>query len=448
MPHAVLRALYAGSIAVIVLYGGFVAPPALAVDIRSVTSPKGIVAWLVHDPAVPVISMSFAFDAGAAHDPAGKEGRAQMTASLLDEGAGELDSQAFQRRLEDIAMSLRFSATRDSFRGTIRTLSANRDAAFAMLALALTRPRFDAEPVERIRAQTLSALDDDEEEPQTIASRTWFNAVFPGHPYGRPVSGTPQSVKTVAVADLRQFVRDYLTRDRLKIGVVGDIAPDELARRLDEIFGGLPATGSSARVPDIKPAAAGRVIVVERAIPQSVVTFGQTAVGRKDPDWYAAYIMNRVLGGGGFSSRLTEEIREKRGLAYSVYSYLIPLDHAPLIVGGVATANERVAESLRLIRGEWRRMAEHGLTEKELDVAKTYINGSFPLRFDSSRRIADVLVSIQMDNLGIDYIDRRPRLINAVTLADIRRVARRILRADRLTVVVVGKPVGIISNVP
>jgi len=230
--------------------------------------------------------------------------------------------------------------------------------------------------------------------------------------------------------------------------VVGDIAPDELARRLDALFGSLPAKGARRDIAPAKPVAAGRVIVVDRAIPQSVVLFAESGIARDDPDWYAAYIVNRILGGGGFASRLTEEVREKRGLAYSVYSYLNPLDYAPLVVGGVATANARVAESLRLIRAEWRRMAESGPTEKELDAAKTYINGSFPLQFDSSRNIADMLVEIQASKLGTDYIARRPKLIDAVTLDDAKRVARRLLDADKLTVVVVGKPEGIASTPP
>ena len=442
------RALRAAAVVVLALWSGFGVRPAAAVDILSVTSPNGITAWLVRDASVPAISVSFAFRAGSADDPPGKEGRAEMTASLMDEGAGDLDSQAFQRRLEEIAASLLFSASRDYFRGAMRTLSANRDEAFRLLALALNKPRFDAEPVERIRAQLVSVLDDETEDPQAVAGHTLFRAMFPDHAYGRPPRGTIATVKTLTVNDLRDFQRVHLARDNLFVGVVGDIAPDELARRLDELFGGLPARSARRDIAPAKPAASGRVTVVEQAIPQSIVLFAEPGIARDDPDWYAAYIVNRILGGGGFASRLTEEVREKRGLAYSVYSYLNPMRYAPLIFGGVATANARVAESLRLIRAEWRRMAEDGPTEKELDAAKTYINGSFPLQFDSSRNIADMLVSIQRDGLGIDYIARRPKLIDAVTLEDAKRVARRLFDDDKLTVVVVGKPEGIASTAP
>lgn len=417
--------------------------PAAALEVKRVVSAGGIVAWLVEDHTVPVISLNATFPAGAVLDPAGREGRASLLSSLLDEGAGELTSQAFQERLADISARLRFSASRDRFGVRLRTLSANREAAFDLLRLALTAPRFDPDPVERIRAQTIAGLRAELQDPNTIAGRTWFRTVFPNHPYGRPVDGTVASVGAITVADLRAFVADNFALSGLKIGVAGDITPDELARRLDRIFGALPAKGRATAIAEVEPANAGKQIIVRQEVPQSVVVFGHAGIRRDDPDWYAAYVMNRIFGGGGFSSRLTEEVREKRGLAYSVYSYLSPYRHTALMMGGVATANRRVGKSLEVIRAEWRRMAEHGVTAKELAEAKTYINGSFPLRLDSSRRIAGLLVAMQIHDLGIDYITRRPALINAITLADIRRVARRVMKPDALTVVVVGQPDGL-----
>jgi len=417
--------------------------PAAALEVKRVVSAGGLEAWLVEDHTVPVISLNATFPAGAALDPAGREGRAELLSSLLDEGAGDLDSRAFQERLADISARLGFSASRDRFSARLRTLSANRDAAFDLLRLSLTAPRFDPAPVARIRAQTIAGLRAELQDSGTIAGRTWYRTVFPDHPYGRPVDGTVASIGAITIADLRDFVSANFARDGLMIGVAGDITPVELARRLDRIFGALPATGRTAAIAAAAPANAGKQIIVRRKVPQSVVVFGHAGIRRDDPDWYAAYVMNRILGGGGFSSRLTEEVREKRGLAYSVYSYLNPFRHAALMMGGVATANRRVAKSLAVIRAEWRRMAEHGVTAKELAEAKTYINGSFPLRLDSSRRIAGLLVAMQIHHLGIDYVARRPGLIDAVTLADISRVARRLLKPDALTVVVVGQPNGL-----
>lgn len=414
-----------------------------AMDIRKVVSAKGIEAWLVQDTSVPVISFSFAWRAGAVHDPKGKEGRARMLAALLDEGAGDLGSQAFQGRLEDLSVRLGFSAHTDTFRGNLRTLSANRDEAFRLLALAVNQPRFDPEPVERIRSQLIAGLKADQEDPDTIAVRTWYRTAFPEHPYGRPNDGTVDSIGAVTTADLKDFMSRFFVRKGLVIGVAGDISPEELAVKLDQVFGRLPMSRPSDSVPEVQPSNAGKIVVVQRNVPQSVVLFGQAGIKRSDPDWYAAYVMNRILGGGGFSSRLMEEVREKRGLAYSVYSYLSPYEHTALYMGGVGTANARVAESLKIIRAEWQRMAEQGVTEEELASAKTYINGSFPLRFDSNRRIAGVLVAVQLNRLGIDYIGKRAKLIDAVTTDDIKRVAKRLLDPQALTVVVVGQPEGL-----
>jgi len=440
-----VRTVGAAALTVILLLVAVVlaGSPARAIEVKRVVSPAGIEAWLVEDHSVPVLSLVASFPSGAALDPTGKEGRASLVSSLLDEGAGDLDSKAFQEKLADISAHLRFSASRDRFDARLRTLSAKRDAAFDLLRLALTAPRFDSKPVARIRAQTIAGLRADLQDPDTIAGRAWFRTVFPAHPYGRPVDGTVKSVSAITVADLRDFVTGYMARAGLKIGVAGDIAPDELARRLDQIFGALPARGRPDNVSSAQPASPGKRVVIKRNVPQSVVVFGQAGIARDDPDWYAAYVMNRILGDGGFASRLTEEVREKRGLAYSVYSYLSPLRHAALMMGGVATANARVGESLNVIRAEWKRMRDGGVTAKELADAKTYINGSFPLRLDSSRRIARLLVAMQIHNLGIDYVERRPSLIDAVSREDIARVARRLLKPDALTVVVVGKPNGL-----
>jgi zinc protease len=312
-----------------------------------------------------------------------------------------------------------------------------------MLRQALTEPRFDAEPVERIRSQILAGLARRAEDPDTIAGRVLNKLLYPEHPYGRPSSGTLESIAAMQVDDLRRFPAERFGRDALVIGVVGDIAPAELGRLLDTTFGALPATAGSFEVARVDPKASGDLVVIEKDVPQSVVLFGQNGVARDDPDYYVAYTVNYILGGGGFASRLYEEVREKRGLAYSVYSYLYPLDHSALVLGGVATQNSRVAESLDLIRQEWKRMAEAGPTADELRDAKTYLTGSFPLRFSSSDRIAGMLVGMQTENLGIDYLDRRNSFIESITAEDARRVARRLYDEGSLTVVVVGRPDGV-----
>jgi zinc protease len=417
--------------------------PAQAVEVQRVVSPGGIEAWLVEDHGNPILSLDLAFRGGSALDPAGKEGLANLASGLLDEGAGALDSQAFQARLADLSIRLSFRAGMDTFGGTLRTLSENRDTAFELLRLALSEPRFDPEPVERIRAQILAGVRRKAEDPDRIAGRTLRRLFFPGHPYGRPAEGTPETIAALAAGDLRRFVAERLGRDTLKVALVGDITGAELGPLLDKAFGGLPAAAAPAAVQDTRPKGGGEVVVVRKDIPQSVVALGHAGLLRDDPDFYAAYVVNYILGGGGFASRLYEEIREKRGLAYSVYAYLHPSDHAALLIGGVATANGRVGQSLELIRQEWARMAESGPSAEELAAAKTFLTGSYPLRQSSTGRIAGMLLGIQLESLGIDYINRRNEYIEAVTLEDARRVARQLYREDQLTVVVVGQPDGI-----
>lgn len=415
-----------------------------AMDIRKVVSDKGIVAWFVPDKSVPLLAMSFAFrNAGSATDPDGKEGLAEMTSGLLDEGAGEMKSQAFQRALENIAAQMSFSAGRDTFTGQLRTLTAERDKAFDLLRLALNAPRFDHAPVRRIQSQMLASLRQQVKNPRKISGRLWSETVFPNHPYSKPSAGTEKTVATLTADDLKTFIRDRFSRDRLIIGVVGDITEEELKRRLDSVFGDLPATGRKFLIPETAPAGSGKTLIIRKQIPQSMMILGHAGLKRNDPDWYTALVVTRIFGGGGLSSRLYEEIREKRGLAYSVYAYLSPMRHSALLTGGVATQNARAAESLSVIRAEWRKLAEVGITAKELETAKTYLNGSFPLRLGSSRGIAGMLVGIQISDLGMDYIKKRPSLINAISLEEANRVAKRLYKADDLTVVIVGDPTGI-----
>jgi len=414
-----------------------------AADIERVTSPGGIEAWLAHEPSVPSVSVHFAFRGGAAHDPADKAGLSHMVSGLLDEGAGDMDSLAFQQRLDELAVELRFNAGRDEFSGELRTLSDMLEPAFEMLALALDEPRFDSEAVERIRSQIQGALARDAKNPNVIARRLWTATVFPDHPYGIPSDGTPEGVAAITIDDLEAYAANRFARDNLVIGVAGDVTPEVLGPLLDKVFGPLPAEAKLGEVADVAPKAAGAVVVEPAPIPQSVVVFGHDGMKRSNPDYYAAYIVNEILGGGGFGSRLTEEVREKRGLAYGIYTFLLPLEQAALFGGGVATRNERVAETIEVVRSEIARMQENGPTERELADAKTYLTGSFPLRFDSNDELASFLVAMQLEDLGIDYLDRRNGYIEAVTLADARRVADMLLDPEALTVVIVGAPEGV-----
>lgn len=415
------------------------APIAGAMNIERVVSPKGIEAWLVHEDAVPVISMAFAFTGGATQDPAERPGVANLMSGLLDEGAGDLDSEAFQRALDDYAIDLSFEAGRDAFYGNLRTLSENRGEATRLLRLALTAPRFDAAPVERIRAQIGAGLKASENDPDQIAGNVLMATLFPGHPYGRPREGDLASLAAITIDDLKQFHAANFARDNLKVAVVGDIDAASLGPMLDEVFGGLPEKAALAAVAETAPASSPAV-EIPMDIPQTVIQFAGNGLKRSDPDFIPASVASFILGGGDFSSRLYEEVREKRGLAYSVSLGLAAFDHAGAYFVGTSTRADQAGNVVALIGDEIRRFAEEGPTEAELAEAKSYMIGSYPLRFSTSMEIADQLLGIQMDDLGIDYVNKRNGLIEAVSIDDVRRVARRVFGGAAPTLVRVGAP--------
>jgi zinc protease len=412
---------------------------AKATTIQRVVSPGGIEAWLVQDPSVPLIAFDFSFRGGANQDPVDKPGVATMATALLDEGAGDLDSKSFHERAESKAIQLGFSVNRDQTSGSVRTLSANQDEAFELLRLAVTSPHFDAVDMERIRDQVLSGLRRETTSPNEMASRRWWSTAFPGHAYGRPVRGTLESIPTITVADLRDYMRRVFARDTLKIAIVGDIDAATAGKFIDKVFGSLPAKSELSDVPVMLPQGLGQKISIDLDVPQSVLILGGLGIARSDPDFMAAFVVNHVLGGGSFSSRLYREVREVRGLAYSVFSTLVPLEHAALFMTGTATRADRTGQTLDVLQSEIRRLAEDGPTEEELAKSKSFLTGSYALSFDTSSKIAAQLVQIQRESLGIDYIDKRNSLVQAVTMADVKRVARRLLDAGML-VTVVGRP--------
>ena len=409
--------------------------------IQEVTSPGGIKAWLVESHANPLVAMRFAFRGGASQDPKDKEGVAYFVTAMMDEGAGDLDATAFQERQQELAMRLDFDAGRDVMLGNLQTLTANKDEVFDLARLAMAEPRFDDVAFERVREQILAGHKFDENDPATVAAHAWDRTAFKDHPYGRPIKGTKDSIAAISPDDLRGYVRRVFARDQLVITVVGDINAEELGKALDEVFGDLPERSELVTVAQAEPPLGPKLEIIAMEVPQSVAQFGHRGIARQDDDFIAAYVLNYIIGGGGFSSRLMEEVREKRGLAYSVYSNLYPYRNGAVFVGNVATKNEAVAQSLTVIQDELGRLAEEGPSAEELKNAKSYLTGAYALRFESSTSIANQLLWIQIEELGHDYVDRRNALIEAVTLDDVKRVAKRLLAADQLITTIVGKPV-------
>jgi zinc protease len=411
-------------------------PAPAASKIEAITSPGGIKAWLVREPSVPMIAVDFAFTGGANADPAGKPGVANMVSSMLDEGAGDLSAQAFQERMEEKAIEIGFIAARDHFRGSLRSLTENLDEAVTLLRLALTVPRFDTEAVERIRSQLLAELSRSSTNPNEIANRRFWATAFPDHPYGQPSKGTPETVSTITADDMKAYAKNVFAREQLTVGIVGDLSAEAAGKLIDRVFGDLPAKPALAPVADRDIQGLGERIVINLDVPQTVINFGGPGIARHDPDFMAAYVVNHIYGAGTHTSRLYNEVREKRGLAYSIRSSLYWMDNANVVVGGTATRSDRAAETLSIIDTETKRLAAEGPTQEELDKAKAYLKGSYALSYDTSSKIAAQLVQIQLDKLGIDYPERRSAMIDAVTLADAQRVAKRLLDTKSLTVVV------------
>lgn len=416
---------------------------AQAFTIQEVKSPGGITAWLVSEKAIPLIAMNFSFKDGSANDPAGKDGLSTFLTGTMDEGSGDMLSKEFQQKRDALAFRMSFDAGKDYFEGGFQTLSKNRAESFELLRQAITSPRFDPEPLERVRQQFLLNVRDKAEDPQSMASSQFMNMVLPGDPYARKDDGTEASIAAVTADDLRAVHKRIFARDTLQVAVVGDIDAAELGPLLDKIFGGLPATSVRPALPPVTPQQGPALKITERNMPQSVIVFGHEGIKRDDPDFIPAYIMSEILGGGGFKARLAEEIRERRGLTYGVGMGLSPMDRTGLYTGFLQTKNESAGEAVKLVRDVMTAMAKDGPTQAELDEAKTYLTGNYALRFTSNGAIAGQLLGLQQQNLGIDYVTRRNSLVDAVTLEQVKTQAARLLHPDRLIVSVVGKPQGL-----
>lgn len=414
----------------------FVATRADAIEIREVTTAGGIKALLVEDYTLPIISMSFAFDGGSVQDPQGKEGLTRLMASLLDEGSGELDSASFRSKLEDNGIELGFYSSKESVSGSLRTLATDRKLAFSMLQAALTEPSFDSDAIERMRNAIRLGIVRSKTRPDAVASETLREILYMHHPYARSTSGKEETIAAITREDIVAIHRNLLARDNLSIGVVGAISEEDLGKLLDSTFGSLPEVANLQDIPEMPPEL-GETIAIEMPVPNASISLVYKGVKRDSPDFFAAYIMNHILGGGTFSSRLYEKVREERGLAYGVSSTLATLDHSSYLIAGTSTRAENRDEAVAVMIGEIEKLAQEGATEEELKAAKKYISGAYAINnLDSSGKIARVLVAIQSKGLGIDYIDKRQKLVDDVTLDDVNRLARELLSVKPAQVIV------------
>ena len=420
-------------------------PARAEIAIQTVTSPGGIPAWLVESHDIPFAALEIRFRGGTSLDAPGKRGAVNLMTALIEEGAGDLDAQGFAAARDRLAAQFRFDSSRDDVSVSARFLTENRDQALVLMRSALTEPRFDADAVERVRGQVLTGLRADEKDGEAIAERLMAARNFGDHPYGTSGDGTIDSVTALTRDDIMAAYKGALARDRIYVAAAGDITAAELGALLDDLLGGLPATGAPM------PGRAtlqekGGVVVADLPGPQSVVQFSQKGLPFEHPDYFAAVILNEILGGGRFGARLMTEVREKRGLTYGIGTGLAGLDQADWLVGQFESANEKVAEAIAVVQAEWARIAAEGVTADELDKAKTFLTGSYPLRFDGNGQIASLLVGMQMIGLSSDYPATRNARIEAVTLEDVSRVAASLFTPDDLFFVVVGQPKGVVAT--
>ncbi|MBF0453935.1 MAG: insulinase family protein [Magnetococcales bacterium] len=411
-------------------------------DVSHFYGPGGMMVYHVESHANPLIMVEILVPGGASHDPDGKEGVASLVAWMFNEGGGEMGSEAFREKLDYYGISLSASAGRDALTVSFSTLSAHLDVGWKMLMDALLKPRFDPTDLERAVADQVASLKKAQENPDSVASKALVRAIYGDHPYGRPSQGTPETLAAIGRNDLMRFHEMAFRLPNLVLAVAGDITLEKLKLLVDDSFSAMNNIPSPLRPtplafsknrPDRQH--------VELDVPQTAIRLGAVGIHRHDPDYYAMVVMNQILGGGGFTSRLTEEIREKRGLTYGVFSYFSPLSGQGPFVVGMKTKTASVEESLVLLRRELTRIAQEEVDEKELEDVKLYLTGSFPLSLDGLSKLAGIWGVIGFYQRGLDYLEKWPGRIRQVTAGDIRRVAKRILDLDRFHTVTVGRTV-------
>ncbi len=407
-------------------------------DIRVLRDTPAIQVWLIQDQSVPVISMQFAFKGqGSRNDPDDKQGLYRLLSNTMDEGAGNLDSQAFQKELNDHGIELSFSATRDNFIGTVYTLSREKERAFRLLGLALSAPRFDEDAIERMRAQNISRLRSSMTDPEWMLARLTNSVLFDQHLYAKNSGGTLSSLPRITKQDLKNAHQTLLTAP-VRVAIAGDITDDEALEFVEKLF---PTAGTTP-VRDITHANFPQPenILFPHPIPQTLVTMALPGPSVKDPDYVAAEVMNYILGGGGFGSRLMDVIRERNGLTYGIYSNFEHMDGGNFLSISSSSKNETIGKLVNLTKVEIDALRQKGINPDDLRSAVRYLRGSTVLNFSSNPKLSNFMLGLMLEELPVDYLDKRDAALIQLDVEAVNRAAEKWLDSRKLVTIMLGKP--------
>ena len=402
---------------------------------------SGIEFWFVEDKSIPIISVSFSFRGGSSMDFPEKNGISNLMTSLMDEGTSKLTSSDFKNQMKLNGMRLNFSSQKDKIDGTFQIIEPQLEQGFELFYQALNHPRFDEGDIERVKNQIISSIKLDQSDLSTLASNKFNQFFFNEHNFSKNVKGSINSISNIDRYDLISFHKNAFQKNNIIIGVAGNIKKKKITELIEKVFGNLE---NSEKIPKVKKfigLAKGEKIYNMKT-PQTSVLFGHPGLARNNENFFALRIANYIFGGGGFQSRLYKNVREKKGLVYSIYSYLLSYDNDGVIVGGFQTRNKSVYQTIKNVKNEWKTLQSNGISRKEFENAKAYFKGSFTRNFTSTISIARLLQIVQYYDLGEDYFKKRDEIINNLDLKKVNQVISKFFSSNKLFFMIVGEPEG------
>ncbi len=410
----------------------------LSLDFEQLETKSGIKFWLVEDNSLPLVSLSFSFKGGALADGLGKEGTTNLMTSLLDEGTDGFTAENFKLSMRENGVKISFSSRKEKVEGTLQVVKSQLQEGFWLLHEAVNNPIFKTNEINKVKKQLVASIKIDESNISTLASDKFEEYFFNDKKMKRKVKGSVRSINNISRQDLIESHKKIFCRNNVYIGIAGSINKDLAKKYIDYVFGSLPLKNTKNFQPNVSVNKGSKIINVDS--PQSTVIFGQRGVGRNDPNYFSARILNYVLGGGGFQSRLYKEVREKKGLVYSIYSYLRPYEEEGIIIGGFQTRNKTVKETMNKVIDEWKKISKNGITKNDLNDAKTYYKGSFSRNYTNTLSISKLLTVVQYYSLGEDYFKKRNQIIDQINLNEINNYASTLFDPESLYFMIVGKP--------